>query len=73
MKTLIIHHLEPMWELGYKKAGTSFERLVEVFYDHLERNHYNKVILTRFEDHRIHEPEYELIESSSLVHLMENA
>lgn len=62
MKTLIIHHLEPMWEQGYKKAGTSFERLVEVFYDHLERNHYDKVILTRFEDHRINEPEYEIIE-----------
>jgi hypothetical protein len=50
-----------MWEQAYRNFGTSFERLVEVFYDHLERNHYDKVILTRFEDHRIHEPEYELI------------
>jgi len=56
--TLIIHHLEPEWELGYRKAGTSLEQLVARFYEHLERNHYDKVILTRSEDNLFHEPEY---------------
>jgi hypothetical protein len=27
MKVLIIHHLEPEWETGYRKAGVSFEEL----------------------------------------------
>jgi len=58
-KILIIHHLEPMWENGYKDHGTSFEILKEEFTFHLEENHYDKVILTRFEDFDISYSEYD--------------
>lgn len=57
-KVLIIHHLEPMWERGYKDHGTSFEALKEKFACHLEENRYSKVILTRFEDFDISYSEY---------------
>lgn len=57
-KTLIIHHLEPCWEDGYKKFGTSFESLLARFADHLEQNHYDRIILTRFEDCEICPEEY---------------
>lgn len=66
MRTLIIHHLEPMWEAGYQKAGTSFAELVQRFCAHIEDSEYDKVILTRFEDNRLQEPEYD-----SLRHLID--
>jgi hypothetical protein len=53
MKVLIIHHLERIWENGYKKFGTSFDELVEKFYEHLSHETYDLVILTRFEDFRL--------------------
>lgn len=56
MKTLIIHHLEPMWEEGYKNNSTSFNQLLELFNEHLEDNQYDRIILTRFEDFQV-EPE----------------
>lgn len=50
MKILLIHHLEPCWESGYKKIGnTSFEELSERFAEHLDNETYDRVILTRFE------------------------
>jgi hypothetical protein len=49
-KILIIHHLEPMWEIGYNDFGTGFDELLEVFLEHLEEENYDKVILTRFEE-----------------------
>lgn len=60
-RTLIIHHLEPMWQQGYESKGTSFERLVGRLEYHLERNNYDRVILTRFEDSHLDEAEYEFI------------
>lgn len=53
MKTLIIHHLEPMWNEGYRTHGTSFEKLLEKFYNYLEENSFDRVILTRFEDRKL--------------------
>lgn len=50
MKTLIIHHLESMWEHGYRKSGTCFEFLCLGVVDHLNWYKYDRVILTRFED-----------------------
>lgn len=58
-RILIIHHLEPMWEDGYRNHGTSFEILKEDFTFHLEENHYDKVILTRFEDFDMSYSEYD--------------
>lgn len=49
MKVLIIHHLENMWEQGYKKAGTSFWDLEYKFGEYLRKNDFDKVILTNFE------------------------
>jgi hypothetical protein len=53
MKTLIIHHLEPMWNEGYKTHNTNFEELLEKFYNYLTENIFDRVILTRFEDHKL--------------------
>ena len=39
-----------MWENGYKKFGTSFERLQEKVLDFLSENSFDRVLLTRFED-----------------------
>lgn len=50
MRTLIIHHLECAWDFGYRKQGTSFELLCQDVVAHLQHVHYDKVILTRFED-----------------------
>lgn len=61
MRTLIIHHLEPCWETGYKSFGTCFQNLLWKFAHHLETNQYDQIILTRFEDHTICPEEYEPI------------
>jgi hypothetical protein len=50
MRVLILHHLEPMWRDGYKRCGTTFERLQEKVVDFLQENVFDKIILTRFED-----------------------
>lgn len=60
MKTLIIHHLESMWEHGYKRAGYSYEELLFTFREYLEENYFSRVILTRFEDNYL-EPEHSII------------
>ena len=52
MKVLIIHHLEEMWERGYKNAGTSFWDLEYKFGEYLRENKFDKVILTKFETTR---------------------
>lgn len=50
MKTLIIHHLEPMWESGHNKYGnTNFEELCEKFVKYLMHNRFDKVILTQMD------------------------
>lgn len=49
MKVLIIHHLEEIWQFGYKKAGTSFWDLEYKFGEYLSKNSFDKVILTNFE------------------------
>lgn len=58
MKILIIHHLETEWEQGYKRFDTSFEELLERFADYLSENHFDRVILTRFEEWQIDAAEY---------------
>lgn len=50
MRTLIIHHLESIWEEGYKKNGTDFETLCFSVVQHIEEVEYDRVILTRFEN-----------------------
>lgn len=50
MKTLIIHHLERIWEESYMRiGGFSFEGLYELVREHIEENDYDRVILTQFE------------------------
>lgn len=68
MKVLIIHHLETMWESGLRNNGTSFEEQIELIFEHLKEEEYDKVILTRFEDWTL-EPEHYLIANFiSVVH-----
>lgn len=55
MKVIILHHLEPCWDEGLRRMGTSFEELAVKVIEHLEENDYNRVILTRFEDNRLNE------------------
>jgi len=57
---LILHHLEPMWESGYKKLGTSFARMCEKVIDHLNDHRYRQIILTRFEDTKLDVQHYEV-------------
>lgn len=49
MKVLIIHHLESMWDAGYKNAGTSFWKLEYKFGEYLRKNEFDRVIITNFE------------------------
>lgn len=49
MKTIIIHHLQEMWDGGLRNLGTSFEDMLENTVEHLELNHYDKIIVTNFE------------------------
>jgi len=56
---LILHHLEPMWESGYKRMRTSFDRLCEKVIDHLNDHRYRQIILTRFEDTNLDVRHYE--------------
>jgi len=49
-KILIIHHLEEMWNSGYKKFGnTNFFDLEYRFFEFLSENNFDRVILTKFE------------------------
>lgn len=57
---LILHHLEPMWESGYKRVGTSFDRMCEKVIDHLNEHEYRNIILTRFEDTNLDQRHYEV-------------
>ena len=47
--TIIIHHLQEMWDSGLQNMGTSFERQLELVVKHLEQNCYDDVIVTNFE------------------------
>jgi len=64
MKTLIIHHLETMWEYGYKKFGTTFSDIAEKIVCYLEESCYDRVILTRFEDDSFEDEHFD----TGLVH-----
>ena len=59
MATLIIHHLETVWECGYRKLGTSMVDLCLKIREHIEDFDYDKVILTRFEDDELQDDHYE--------------
>ena len=58
MKTLIIHHLQPIWEKGLNRYGTSFEEQMQLVCEHSENNQYNQVILTNFESWEIEPEQY---------------
>jgi hypothetical protein len=49
MKVLIVHHLQPMWDAGLHRFGTSFEEMKERLLIHLDENTYDKVIFPMFE------------------------
>lgn len=49
MKTIIIHHLQEMWNDGLERYGTSFEIELEKVLEHLNEVDYDKVIVTNFE------------------------
>ena len=65
MKILIIHHLESMWESGYKKQGESFESLAEKVINHIKESDYDKVILTQLENNSPQEEHYTYIMDES--------
>lgn len=49
MKTLIIHHLQPMWNSGLNNFGTSYWEMLDEVCTHLQENDYDNVIVTNFE------------------------
>ena len=52
-KVLIIHHLEEMWDKGFKNNGTSFQREAERVLEHLQEEEYDQVILTRYSENSL--------------------
>lgn len=60
MKTLIIHHLQEMWDTGLRKYGTSFEDELQKVCEHLEENDYDNVIVSNFEGHLLEEEQLTL-------------
>lgn len=50
---LILHHLEPIWESGYKRFNTCFDELELKATQWIKRNRPDRVILTRFEEYRL--------------------
>lgn len=59
MRVLVIHHLESLWESGYKNQGTSFDELVRKAISHIRHAKYDKVILTQFENWQAQDEHYE--------------
>lgn len=57
-KVLICHHLEPMWDKSLREMGTSFYKLEKKTAQHIKKNNYSQVILTRFEEHTYNYEEY---------------
>lgn len=53
MNTLIIHHLQTMWEHGYKQMGTCFEDLQEKILDHVQRVEYDRIVMTMFDEYEL--------------------
>jgi hypothetical protein len=49
MKILLCHHVEEIWSDGLKRFGVNLYDLYQNIIDHIESNHYDRVILTRFE------------------------
>lgn len=49
MKTIVIHHVQSIWNNSLIKYGTSFEEVIENVYNHLLDNYYDDVIITNFE------------------------
>lgn len=49
MKVLVIHHLEEIWKHGYSMFNTSFEEQLQNVLEHVSKNTYDKIILTKFE------------------------
>ncbi len=49
MRTIIIHHVQEMWDSGLQKYGKNFHSEIEKIYTHLLENNYNRVIVTNFE------------------------
>lgn len=67
MKILVIHHLEEMWGPSLEGRGTTFEEMAFNAIEHIEREEYDRVILTRFENHELGEEHYE----SGIAHLID--
>lgn len=68
MKTLIIHHLETMWDSGFKKFGTNFETQCMEIAEHLEETSYDRVILTRFEEWELEPEHYPIAHHINVIH-----
>lgn len=49
MRTIIIHHLQVMWDRGLRNLGTDFETELEKVVEHLREEQYSRVIVTNFE------------------------
>lgn len=60
MRTLIAHHLEPMWESGYQKAaGLTTDELCRMVGEHCKNIGYNKIIITRMEEFCLEDCHYD--------------
>jgi len=49
MKTIIIHHLQSIWDEGLIGMGTDFETEIYKVCEHLNKVEYDRIIVTNFE------------------------
>jgi hypothetical protein len=64
MKVLWIHHLQEMWDEGYRRLGTSYESLIYKTAEHIKKGDYDKIILTQFKNLEPEEMHSVLIDSA---------
>ena len=63
-----MHHVEPEWEHGLNQYGTSLDEVVNKIARHLEKNEYDKIILTRFCDNTIPDDLYIIADHIDIVY-----
>ena len=58
MNILLIHHLEEMWDRGYKNYDTHFEKESLKVINFIKNNEFDEVVLVRFEDFELGDEHY---------------
>ena len=70
MRTLVIHHVESMWDSSLMNFGTNIYEVCQRIIEQIESSNYGRIILTRFEEDVLEDVHYEtgLAEHIQVVH-----